>query len=145
MEPSEWTLVMDRLEQLEKQNHRMKQLGAEALLLLGSVFPMAQAAPKKTVEANEFILKNGVGRTQATLSTLDPSGAILSFQDTNGKQRMAVGLTAADAPDIEMYDAQGVHIITLIASPHEVECWWQERRWACCAQNRCCGSFTGTL
>ena len=60
MEPgtSELTTVMNRLERLEKQNRRIKQIGALALILLGSVFLMGQASPPRTVEANEFVLKD---------------------------------------------------------------------------------------
>ena len=55
---SEWTAVMNRLERLEKQNRRMKQIGALALVLIGAVLLMGQATPTKTVEANEFILRD---------------------------------------------------------------------------------------
>ena len=46
--------VMNRLERLEKQNRRYKQVGALALILLGSVFLMGQARGSRTIEANEL-------------------------------------------------------------------------------------------
>ena len=60
-------LVMNRLERLEKQNRRIKQIGALALILIASVLLMGQASSKRTVEANQFMLKDTSGRLRATL------------------------------------------------------------------------------
>lgn len=91
MEPgtSEWTLVMNRLEKLEKQNRRMKQIGALALILVVSVLLMGQAVPKKTVDANEFILKdtNGNVRGKFDLNALGPELVLL---DEKGDARAAL-------------------------------------------------------
>jgi len=85
MEPgtSEFAAVMNRLERLEIQNRRFKQIGALALILLGSVFLMGQASPPRTVEATRFVLKdaNGKSRTEWTAS---PSVAALIFDDAAG-------------------------------------------------------------
>lgn len=89
--------IQERLSALEKQNRRLKQLGVA--ILLG--FPvllllMGQAPTKKTVEANEFILKDTSGNVRARLSRYVPTGSApgvppdtqLAFFDEKGKKRL---------------------------------------------------------
>ena len=83
----ELAAVMNRLERLEKQNRRMKQVGAVALVLIGSVLLMGQVAPYRTVEANRFMLKDAFGRTRAEL---DING--LSFYDQSGRDLASLNL-----------------------------------------------------
>lgn len=60
---SEWTAVMNRLEKLEKQNRRMKQLGVLALILVCSVLPTGKTLTAgyvtdlqvKTVSGTEYL------------------------------------------------------------------------------------------
>ncbi len=54
----DWTAVVERLEKLERQNRRMKQAGAVALVLAAAVLLIGQAPRTRIVEANEFILKD---------------------------------------------------------------------------------------
>ena len=79
----EWTLVMNRLERLEKQNRRFRQIGAVALVLLGSVFLMGQADPPRTVEATHFVLKDDNGKSRAEWIA-SPSVTALIFDDNAG-------------------------------------------------------------
>lgn len=60
--------LAQRLERLEKQNPRLKRVGIIALLALASFVLMGQAATKRRVEANEFILKDSDGRVKAAAS-----------------------------------------------------------------------------
>ena len=83
-ETSEWTVVMDRLEKLEKQNRRIKQIGALALILVGSVLLMGQAPAQRTVEANEFIVKDSAGRKRMGLTVLQ-GGPVLEMFDERGE------------------------------------------------------------
>ena len=126
---SEWTVVMNRLERLEKQNRRFKQMGALALILISSVLLMGQAAPKNIVEADEFILRDANGNTRANLDVagnvpklrlydanqevramLDanpgPSGPGLTLFDANGKPRASLFVTAK-GPGISLANANG--------------------------------------
>ncbi|MBI4464281.1 MAG: hypothetical protein HY647_06210 [Acidobacteria bacterium] len=90
--------VLKRLEKLERQNRRLKQIGAvalvviAALVLMGQAFPTrtvaAQSSPQRTVEANEFILRDGDGKVRAMLTS---SG--LNLIDVDGNLRAAVGVT----------------------------------------------------
>ena len=58
------SVLMERLEKLEKQNRRLKQVGAVALVLAASILLMGQAPARRTVEANEFILKDASGNVR---------------------------------------------------------------------------------
>ena len=57
----------DRLLKLEIQNRRLKRLGAAALIVVTLLVVMGQAPSKKTVEANEFILRDDGGNIRARL------------------------------------------------------------------------------
>ncbi|MBI2816503.1 MAG: hypothetical protein HYX72_06160 [Acidobacteria bacterium] len=100
MEPgtSEGTALTARLERLEKQNRRMKQIGALALIVIGSVLLMGHASSKRTVEANEFKLKDSSGKVRAILDEDS-----LSWLDTNQKTRLMLGVWGA-GPRILLLD-----------------------------------------
>lgn len=59
--------IRARLIRLEKQNRRIKQLGAAVLIIPVILLVMGQAPSKKTIEANEFILKDDSGNIRAKL------------------------------------------------------------------------------
>jgi hypothetical protein len=66
-QPHGFEELRDRILKLEKQNLRLKQLGATALIVVTSLLGMGQAPSKKTIKANEFILKDGNGKVRARL------------------------------------------------------------------------------
>ena len=81
--------LQDRLSRLEKQNRRCKQLGVAALLVVVSLIGMAQAPSSKTVEANEFILRDGSGNVRARLSMNESrSGPEMVLLDEKGRSRI---------------------------------------------------------
>ncbi|OFV94413.1 MAG: hypothetical protein A3H28_09725 [Acidobacteria bacterium RIFCSPLOWO2_02_FULL_61_28] len=96
---------MNRLEKLEKQNRRFKQIGAVALIIVGSVVLMGQAPPPRTVEANEFTLRDGSGRVRGQLSMTN-SGPALSLYDQNGHVRTMLDVLAS-GPGLSLLDANG--------------------------------------
>jgi hypothetical protein len=57
----------DRLLKVEKQNRRFKQFGVAALIVPALLLVMGQAESKKTIEANEFILRDSAGNIRAGL------------------------------------------------------------------------------
>jgi hypothetical protein len=65
--PPDLVDVQERLLKLEMQNRRLKRLGAAALVGVALLLAMGQAPAKKTVEANEFILKDDSGNIRARL------------------------------------------------------------------------------
>ena len=56
-----------RLLKLENQNRRFKRLGVAALILPVLMLLMGQTSTRKTIEANEFILKDGDGHVRSRL------------------------------------------------------------------------------
>ena len=95
--------VLERLEKLEKQNRWLRRVGAMFLILAASVLLMGQAAPKRTVEANEFILKDANGKKRARLFTT-AHGPQLFFMDTNRKPRVGL-FQFAGASGVSLNDA----------------------------------------
>ena len=95
---SEKQTPADRIEKLERQNRRMKQAGTIALVLAGAVLLMGQAPATRTVEANEFVLKDGSvvvrGRWGNTTN-----GTYQIFNDASGKQRV---LLVAEPDDVQL-------------------------------------------
>jgi hypothetical protein len=81
--------IRGRLIRLERQNRRLEQLGIAALIVAASLVLMGQASQKKTIEANEFILRDNSGNVRARLSVDEKfSTTQLVLFDKEGKQRM---------------------------------------------------------
>ena len=86
-EASDWQAVVERLEKLENQNRRLKQAGAVALIIAAAILLMGQASPNRTVEANEFILKDSSGTVRGRFSTYEQN-THLRLYDANEKPRL---------------------------------------------------------
>jgi len=83
-----------RLQRLEKQNRRFRQIMGVAFLVPMALIVMAQVPARKSVEANEFILKDG-----------------------NGNVRMRIGMNSKYAyPQIALLDSKGQAHIEIYAS-----------------------------
>jgi hypothetical protein len=86
-----------RVETLERQNRRLR-LGAVGLILLGALGSMAAVSPKpRTIEAEQFIIRDSKGRARVTIATAPVSGAAVSlapdepaiwFSDVKGRDRL---------------------------------------------------------
>jgi len=84
--------VLNRLETLEKQNRRLKQVGMAALVLVSALVLMGQAAAKnRTVEANEFIVKGLDGRVRAWFG-VDSHGCRLQMFDSQKRSLVSIGV-----------------------------------------------------
>ena len=59
--------VLRRVETLEIENRRLKRAVLTLALLAAVVLAMGQARPNRSVEANEFALKDGAGAVRARL------------------------------------------------------------------------------
>ncbi len=66
--------LLSRLERVEKENRRVKQIMITGLLVLCSAFIMGQSRPSKTIEAERFIVKDGSGKTRGEFG-MDPTDA----------------------------------------------------------------------
>ena len=109
-----WTAVVERLEKLERQNRRLKQAGAVALILAAAVLLMGQVPSHRTVEANEFVLKDGDGRMRARLYMQAPRmvSPALEFYDLDGVKRVSLDVQYSGS-GISFYDEEGTQEITL--------------------------------
>ena len=115
--------IQGRLLKLERENRRFKQLGAFALIATASLLVMGQASPKKTVEANEFILRDGSARVRARLSmnAALASPELLLFDET-GKERVklsaGMGPSGFLAGGVSVFDEHGRERGVLRADDH---------------------------
>jgi hypothetical protein len=82
--------ITQRLDRLETQNRWLKRLGAIVLVALGAVIAMGQAPAKRTVVADEFVLKDSSGMKRAVLE-LERGQPTLTLFDANGKDRTLLG------------------------------------------------------
>ncbi|HKQ88133.1 MAG TPA: hypothetical protein VJS43_15355, partial [Candidatus Acidoferrales bacterium] len=76
-----------RIAKLEKENRRFKKLAVAALAGIGLLFVMGQTPARKTVEANEFVVKDAHGNTRIRLG-VDPKNdsAVLWMQTAKGDE-----------------------------------------------------------
>lgn len=102
--------IPERLDGLESENRRLKRLGLVALAVMGAALVMGQSPTKRTLEANEFILKDASGSVRATLkmyngepllTLLGSNGKAeagpeqIDFTDSNGTRRVMLGSHSA--------------------------------------------------
>jgi hypothetical protein len=91
----------------------MKQFGSVLLAVVAVIVTMGQAPPKRTIEANEFVLTDASGNVRAKLSMEVPAGAApgypaspqLVFFDDKEKQRIKLDGDNI-MPALDMYDNQ---------------------------------------
>lgn len=103
--------VLERLENLERQNRRLKRVGLAAAILASSLVMMSQASPNRTVEAQEFILKDAGGRVRGVL-TAKTGAPRLELRDANGIQAATLGSTSNGAT-LSLNDPNGGAAVAL--------------------------------
>lgn len=93
--------LIERVEKVEKQNRRLKQIGLGVAVLAGAVLLMGQARSNRTIEAEKFVLK-----------------------DANGRIRARLGMEADDRPTLALLDAKGFPLVSMGAgeSPFLILC-----------------------
>jgi hypothetical protein len=107
--------LQDRLLRLETQHRRFKGTVAIAAIVLTSIVVMGQAPTQKTVEANQFILRDDNGGIRARLSMNEQrSGPEMVLLDESGKPRLALE-TAPFGGIVRVFDRQGG--LRLLLSP----------------------------
>lgn len=113
---SELSRILARLERVEGQNRRLKQLLLITLLLIGAVFLMGQTRSNRIVEAEKFVLKDAKGKERAKLE-MDGDKPTLSLLSDEAYLSLAAGkysvLTLCDSP----YCKREVQVVV----SHEVE------------------------
>src|SRR5262249_24865024 len=129
--------IEGRLARLERQSRRQRKLGAIALIALAVLFAMGQAPSKKTVEANEFILRddNRNVRVRLTVNPKRAHGAPeMLFFDDQGNPRLfldgGLGAITDSGGGVAVYDGQGKPrgFFTATASGGAVISMWDPAR-----------------
>ncbi len=112
-EPTMETLAR-RLDQVERENRRMKQAGVVALAVIAAVVLMGQSTGgkvAKVVEAEKFVLKDKDGKIRAIFGLgvghpvlTDPTAPHLSFYDKQSKPRIKLALDIDGTPELLLGD-----------------------------------------
>jgi hypothetical protein len=109
--PAHLDAIAARLDALEAQNRRLRQLLIVVLAVAAAVGARAQVAPA-AVSGDRFVLVDAQSRTHALLemaAPAPPAGGrypLLTFFDNAGKPRLRLGL-AARGPMLEVIDESG--------------------------------------
>jgi len=100
--------VEQRLEQLERENRRLKLAGMIVVVLGGAtlLWILGQLVGR-TVEARRFILRDSGGEKRAEIAIGSEGMAGLWLYDKNGKFRATLTVTGAGTPDLVLYDENG--------------------------------------
>ncbi len=104
--PCDLKELPDRIAKLENQNRRLRQLGVMALIVALLLLTTGQVPSRKSVEANEFILKDVNGNVRARLSVDMPGSSKLVLYDEEGKQRIKLD-GGIGMPGLTVYDFAG--------------------------------------
>jgi hypothetical protein len=120
------TAILSRLEQVEKENRRMKQVALGVTVVACSVFMMGQARPNpnKIIEAENFVVKDASGKVRAVfgMNYSDQKGASLilgsdgSYGGT-GAEKYVVRIHGGDRAWLNMGSADGAEAINGVVSP----------------------------
>jgi hypothetical protein len=99
-----------RLDRLERENQRLKRLGALALIGLAALVIMGQAtsAPvANTIEAERFILRDASGNARASLGVRPDGTAALALADDTHQERAVFTVTAQGLAAVELSERSG--------------------------------------
>ncbi len=104
----ELVAVVERLEELEQQNRRLKLMGVMVLILAGAGLLMGQVVPSsRTVEAEQFVLKDVSGKPRGILAIRADGTPRLEFLEEDGKPRAALATAADGSPSLSLLDRDG--------------------------------------
>ena len=85
--------VAERLEGVERENRHLKRWGAVALIGIVAMVLMGQAVPgSRTVEAEQFVLKDASGKIRGTLAIRADGTPRLEFLEEDGKPRIVLAV-----------------------------------------------------
>ena len=97
--------IMQRLNNLETQNRRLKWSGLSLLVVLSALVLMGQATPApKVIEAQRFVLKDGKGNVRAWLGLLG-EGTELILGNVNKQPKMTLKVSD-DASDLHFFGSE---------------------------------------
>lgn len=117
MRQSQPGTLVERLEQLERQNQRFKIAGI-AVVIGGFILVMGgadQNAPPKVVKAEQIILHDKEGKERAVFAVDQEGSPKLEFHDKEGKVRIAIGIEQI-GPNIMITDKNNKGKIILLVN-----------------------------
>jgi hypothetical protein len=107
MDASATTMLIQRLEQLERSHRRLKAWAACLLVAIATLAVMGQARPvPQTIEAQEFLVKDPTGAVRARLGSY-PAGASLNLYHDAGRATLMVSGSKAQGAHLSLADPSG--------------------------------------
>ena len=111
------TLVA-RLEQVERENRRLRRAGVMIVLLAVAGLLMGQASPpRRTVEAERFLVRDSQGRIRAELGVFEKGVTRLRLLDTVGNARAILAVTEEGLPALALLDRGQARL--MVTADHE--------------------------
>lgn len=110
--------ITERVQKLERENRWLKRAGLSVLMLAAAALLMGQARPSRTVEANEFVLKDAVGKVRARLSMEETDRPTLTFYGKNALIPASASLAGGDEPFLVLHRAGSNGQVQLSANAH---------------------------
>jgi len=102
--------MVQRLDRLERENHRLKRIGALVLVGIAAVVLMGQARPSKVakvIEAEKFILRDEAGKVRAMLDASTSPRTSFTLLDVNGVARAGLWLGPDGSPALILSGKEG--------------------------------------
>jgi hypothetical protein len=101
--------LRQRLDRLERQSRRLKRVMLVVIVGAAAALVMGQTAPHRsirTLDAEEFVLRDSRGQIRASLGTTQgPSATILEIHGDNGKPRTRVTVSSDGTSSLEFMDS----------------------------------------
>jgi len=88
--------LRQRLERVERESRRLKQIGVVVLAGIVGAVLMGQAKASRVVQAEKFVVQDGSGRARAELGTTPDGRVALVLFDQNGRSRIELRVLPDD-------------------------------------------------
>jgi hypothetical protein len=111
--------LLRRLDEVERDNRRLRRLGMYVLVVAGALLGLAAAivvvaarhgmpgfVPELT-EARRFVVRDEEGRVRATLGSNKDGTAQLLLQDAGGRERLRVSVLTDGGAGVALVDSSG--------------------------------------
>lgn len=108
--------LLERLDELENENRRLRRLGtatlvgaAVVLVAVGAMTLVSSRAISSgaVVRARSFVLEDAKGQARGTWSVTDGGGVQLAVMDPQGKPRARLSVLGDGSPGLALVDASG--------------------------------------